>query len=375
MVLTARGATLAMRRVLVESSGPSLTMFNVWDPNDVNPYGCEMVRLIRQTGHRVAIWRPRGTATVPDVPTVRRLARSRAADGLALNVVLRATIPLLFALSSVLHRRPVWLMWTRGTYETAVFAFVAVFWPVIFVHHNPVPSRMGRATQRRGYLRLMRFARCTVIHSDRFSDDVGRLARSVERLPHPPYSAWTESHRPPCNERDTGNARSRNVLFLGQLRADKGSSELPEILLELRRRRISVTVASFGSEAVELSQKFRGYPGINFHVQSEPLPEEAIAQALYSSVLLIAPYTNATQSGTINLAFTVGLDTIAYDSGALAELLTPNSLTPADPVEFAYRVEQWMERPWPTYRHSPGRVASEVLGGIARIASRVTQGH
>jgi glycosyltransferase involved in cell wall biosynthesis len=62
----------------------------------------------------------------------------------------------------------------------------------------------------------------------------------------------------------------------------------------------------------------------------QPLSDDTVAKALAQADALVAPYRNATDSGTVMLALSAGLPVLAFETGALGTHLTKESLVPVD---------------------------------------------
>lgn len=262
-------------------------------------------------------------------------------------------------------------MWNRGIYEAALFAALSFLWPTIVVYHNPVSNRANSKVESILQSTLVRHARCVLIHSHRYFAHIRSLNGSTFVLPHPPYENWRQAHFRATH--DEIEPTEKGVLFLGQVRQYKGAEDLPAIIQAFSQRRIKVRIVSFGRPALDLWRRYEDFPDVEFWVDSEPLSDERVADALRMSQLLIAPYVNATQSGTISLAFTVGVSTIAYESGAISDMLTTRSLTAPDPLSLVDRVIEWMDERWNTYKQTPEQVTSECLAVLTDLAEYLSK--
>ncbi|WP_419179424.1 glycosyltransferase [Mycolicibacterium iranicum] len=253
-----------------------------------------------------------------------------------------------------------------------IFAAVAGVWPVVFVHHNPVPDRLGNNIQQLVVGRLVRAAVGVVLHSERYAGRVSFENAETHVVPHPPYTLWRNGNlavQPPGTQ-----VKSAGVLYLGEIRADKGADDLPEIIELMSSNGLHLTIVSFGQLACRLAETYSLRNDVSFTVQQEPLSDEVVAEALRASELLIAPYHNATQSGTINLAFTYGIGTIAYESGALAEILVSESLVNPTPVALVGRVQSWLDRRWNCYRTTPELVSALCIDRLKEIGDHFASG-
>jgi glycosyltransferase involved in cell wall biosynthesis len=79
-------------------------------------------------------------------------------------------------------------------------------------------------------------------------------------------------------------------------------------------------------------------PRIEDRTSREFVPDGVLAETLLSCDALLAPYTGATQSGTVALAVTAGLRVVGYDSGAIAELAGRAGLVPVGDADALGRV-------------------------------------
>jgi glycosyltransferase involved in cell wall biosynthesis len=69
------------------------------------------------------------------------------------------------------------------------------------------------------------------------------------------------------------------------------------------------------------------------------LSDLEIASVLAQSDILVAPYPSVSASGTVVLALSSGLRVIAYDTGALSDVVARDGLVPlGDEREFANRI-------------------------------------
>lgn len=287
----------------------------VYDPDGVNPYGRELAAQLAAAGHRVtavipgdAEWRPAGV----DVRAVLPYNRMGAGS------VARQAVRLLRGL--LVMRRPATqyvVVWTRTRWEEALFALLARTRRVIVIVHNPG----ARDTGGRG---LRARASTLVVHSPSLVTGVGG---PVAVCAHPLYVNWLAWAAPgPRPERTDGRLR---LLLLGHRRADKGFDLLPAVFAALPgdvRDRVEVVVCGKGAPPEGLGVRVEDRTSRDF------VPDRDVAAALVSCDALLAPYTGATQSGTVALAVTAGLPVLGFASGAIAELAGDDGLVPEGDV-------------------------------------------
>lgn len=334
---------MSLRTTVSRSNRTSLL---VYDPDGINPYGRELAADLRTRGHHITALIPVDAAWCPLPPArVRRAlpgnqkGRSKLTQG---YLMARAQAMLL---GRALFRKEVVLaVWTRMLLDAVVLALLAAARrPVIVIEHNPTPRthlNFVRSAVRKYLLR-----RCTAVvaHSQELAADIARNVgrRDVAVCSHIPYVRWVEDfvnchYRP----RGTNETRDVRVLLLGQLRPDKGIGALPQIFQHLSpalRRRVILVVCGRGTLSKRLATDIRRL-GVRVEDLSSPefISDEAVGRALAGSNLLLAPYSSATQSGTVIMALTAGLRVVAFDKGALASVLDPSGLVAGqDHSEFA----------------------------------------
>lgn len=256
----------------------------MYDPDGINPYGRE---LAAQLAARYAVtvltagdaaWRPAGVRVLAVLP--HNGASSRAAQALRL---LRCW--LVVAALALLPGQWV-VVWSRR--DSWVLAAVAWLRRLHLVVHNPGPRDTLAPSLRRAATTL-------VVHSPALA-----VPRSVV-CAHPLYVHWLRAFAPAS----VPPHRGVRVLLLGHARPDKGGvPAMPR----------GVTLVVCGKRPPV------GGPGVEDRTSREFVPDAVLAETLLSCDALLAPYTGATQSGTVALAVTAGLPVVGYDSGAIAEL-------------------------------------------------------
>ncbi len=273
----------------------------VYDPDGVNPYGRELAAQLAEAGYEVtavvagdAEWRPSGV----DVRAV--LPDNRAGSGGAARQAFRLLRGLLVVKWLALTRNAQWIVvWTRTRYDARFLASVALLRRVHVVVHNPGPRDVRRDST------LRRRARTLVVHAPSLP--------GAAVCAHPLYVHWLRWAAPAT----PGPHDRLRLLLLGHRRPDKGDDVLPALLAALPedlRGRIEIVVCGKGAPP--------SLPGVAVDDRTSPdfVPDRVLASVLMSCDALLAPYTGATQSGTVALAVTAGLPVLGFASGALADL-------------------------------------------------------
>lgn len=329
------------------------SLVNVWDPNGLNPYGQEVYSVIQEFQPNANMWLPYQTKTLLNNPhkVYAVLGRSAAEDGFLNHAVRRLFGPLAVALRAVCRQESILLIWTRGTYENVVFSIAALLTRVVVVHHNPVSSRMGGSIRRKTFLSLTRIAHRTLVHSDLFLPPQSAPGRKNYRtVLHPLYDRWAARF---LHNRRASGSKTR-VLLLGALRPDKGTDQLIDVAIRLNPKKYSLAVVGAGN-LPDGFQDICQQRGLSLHLRVSPNPVEdsVIAEAIMNADVLLAPYRDATVSGTIIMAQTAGLPALAYDVGALRDEVDDRALasscTPSDLVRV---LDSWDSERFSTYRIS-----------------------
>ena len=136
-------------------------------------------------------------------------------------------------------------------------------------------------------------------------------------------------------------AREGSSSSIGQMRLDKGLDRLPaifELIPDNKRKLLSLAFCGRG-DCQEIIAKMTSLLEVSRMPADRFLSDIEVAQELAKSDVLLAPYRFVTASGTVVLALCRGLSVIAYDTGALGEIVRPDGLVRLkDECEFAERI-------------------------------------
>jgi glycosyltransferase involved in cell wall biosynthesis len=311
----------------------------VYEPDGINPYGREVAGLLASVGldvelllPRDAVWRPDGVRVRDTLP--RNGPATRYLQAWALFRTLCRCL-----LTAARDRDTAWLViWTRSVADELVFGLLAALGkPVTVVVHNPTDRQPQGLLRSRTGTFLRRRAGVCVVHSEA----LGTMLRardgvqSIRVCPHPPYAGWWKRYGAPR----TRPGLSTELLVLGQLQPHKGLDELPGILAELpalSRSRLRLTVCGKGTLDPNLAAALSDQVSLRDRTGPTFISDEELAAELRRADLLLAPYKGATQSGTVALALSAGIRVVAYDDGALRDLVDDSGLVArGDRVAFA----------------------------------------
>jgi glycosyltransferase involved in cell wall biosynthesis len=314
----------------------------VYDSDGVNPYGRELAHLLRSAGAEVSLYTACDVEWLPEVATRRILPGNRGGSPRWLQA-----IRLLHGVTAVLIRVLLFqdrliVVWPRSALEELAFAGVSrLGGKVAVVLHDPVDR--GAQSRFRSWTRA-RYARMAwrrVAHSPRLAGQFAeQLATDVTVCEFPPHSAWIQfMPGPATSTRAEGITR---FLMLGQVRPDKGYGEIAHIVRALPaeiRERAELSICGRGQLDQSLMTDLSGSISVLDETSTEFVPDASIKAAIFQSDVLLAPYVGASQSSTVAMALAAGLGVVAYDVGAIADLVCDEWLVPAgDAIGFASRM-------------------------------------
>jgi glycosyltransferase involved in cell wall biosynthesis len=311
----------------------------IYDTDGANPYGRELAALLCDV-FQVSVIAPAQTEWSPRRVFVRRILASNSPSGRILQVV-RQLHGLAAAAWAAATGATILVVMTRGWYDQLAFALMTFLGArVVLIAHDPKPKQalpfMAALSQRL----LWRGVSALVAHSEMLATEAasasGRRAVVVPHLPFLEYAAWTREVAP-----DSKSGTRHRLLVLGQLRPDKGLDRIPDILGHLQAsERDAIMIAFAGKgDCSEILAKLADITRVARRPSEYRLSDVEIAAVLADSDILIAPYRLVTASGTVVLALSRGLRVVAYDVGALSDVVARDGLVPAgDEREFAARI-------------------------------------
>jgi glycosyltransferase involved in cell wall biosynthesis len=311
----------------------------IYDTDGGNPYGRELAALLRRAFEVEVLTSADAEWTPPGV-AARRVLPSNS-QSRKIYQVIRQLHGLAVALWAAITGATILLVMTRDWYDQLAFALMASLGArIVVIAHDPTPKQPLPPIDAFSRRLLWRQASVLVAHSESLAAEAavagGRSAVAVPHLPFVEYALWTKEAVPASVP-----AHQCRLLILGRMRPDKGLDRVPDILGHLRaddRKRISIAFAGIG-DCTEIVARVAALTEVVRSPSPSRLSDVEIAGALAQSDLLIAPYPLVSASGTVVLALSRGLRVVAYDTGALSDVVAPDGLvTPGDEGEFANRI-------------------------------------
>ncbi len=236
---------------------------------------------------------------------------------------------------------PVWAalaQWTRGEGRR-----------VVFVCHNVLPHE--RRAWDTGLARLaLGPADGFVVQSQGEAEQLRRLrpGRPLAVVPHPVYDVLAQQPADRAQARQKlGLPEAAPVLlFFGFVRAYKGLAvlleALPAIRAQLRQARLLVVGEFWHDKPAYLDQITRLGLTDCVTLVDRYVPNEALPEYFAAGDVVVLPYTHATQSGVVQLAYGFGRPVITTRVGGLPEAVREGEtgllVAPDDPAALAEAV-------------------------------------
>lgn len=197
---------------------------------------------------------------------------------------------------------------------------------VCFLCHNVMPHE-GNPLQTLLTKYAFAKAKMFIVHSeqDRLQLAALRPDAVISKGCHPTYSEFAQGESRSKQEARAavGVAPEREtLLFFGLVRPYKGLKVLLEampLILESRACQLLVVGEFYDDKSQYLAQIESLGLGEHVKVIDKYIPNEDVAMYFQSADVVVLPYTSATQSGIVQIAFGLGTPVITTDVGGLPE--------------------------------------------------------
>jgi glycosyltransferase involved in cell wall biosynthesis len=219
--------------------------------------------------------------------------------------------------------------------------------PLVVVHNAlPHEKRPGDALLSRFFLKA-----CAGFIT--LSASVGRdlesldVAGPIRQVGHPVYDTYGESIPAPEARQRLGVPRDVPVLlFFGFIRRYKGLhvllESLPAVLKQHPDVHVLVAGEFYDDEAPYHATIARHGLGARVHLHTRYIPHEEVSRYFSAADVVIQPYTSATQSGVVQIAYHFEKPVIVTDVGGLAEVVPDGRagfvVPPEDPGALAQAI-------------------------------------
>jgi glycosyltransferase involved in cell wall biosynthesis len=226
--------------------------------------------------------------------------------------------------------------------------FAAPFWrpiPLLTTIHD-VALHPGdvetRVMPRWASELIVRQSGHVLVHGDGLKrmtlDRYSKAPDRVHVLPHPAILRYADLARREKMQRRCDDGTFR-VLMFGRIFAYKGLEHLvrAEAALEDTVPNLRVTIAGRGDDPWTLRPQM-GRPD-RYDIRNRFIEDPEVAQLFLDADIVVLPYTEASQSGVLNLAAAFGKPVVVTDVGELRASVEPNGLgmvvPPGDPERLA----------------------------------------
>jgi glycosyltransferase involved in cell wall biosynthesis len=317
----------------------------VYDANYENPTGAELAAILARQGEQVVWLLPHGAAKIRlAAPTVdARAVLAGRAVGRPLARRLRQIVGPLLLLGYASRGRRILAIWIHDPWDGLILSVLSWLVPnrVFFIHNNPraLRPRAGIAAKFEDF--VVRRAH-VIVHTDATAEAALAETDHVHVVAHPNYS-MAASVAPARRPAD------RRIAFVGGLRADKGADLLPELLLGTRGDFEFRTIGRGRlpeADITRLSERAISY------VATGELDDPGFFDELAEVTVVVAPYVQPTESGSVLMCMALGVPVLALESPAMRRVLNDASLAAGIP-ELAAMLDRFLDRPWNTYRLTP----------------------
>jgi glycosyltransferase involved in cell wall biosynthesis len=205
------------------------------------------------------------------------------------------------------------------------------------LHPGSEESRLTH--KRRWAMRILRkyFCGSIIVHGEKlralFIDRFGKKVEDVWAVPHGGLFSYIPEKRSILRE------DPHTVLFFGRMEKYKGLKWLIEIepLVSEKIADLKIIVAGQGEDLDARKATLLTNP--HFEIHDRYIPFDEVPAFFQRAAAVVLPYTEASQSGIVAMAFAFGKPVIATDVGSLSEIVIDGRnglLVPArDPVRLS----------------------------------------
>ncbi|GBE33595.1 D-inositol 3-phosphate glycosyltransferase [bacterium BMS3Bbin06] len=217
---------------------------------------------------------------------------------------------------------------------------------VLFLCHN-VMDHESSAWKAILASRVLSRVQNFLVHTKNDAEKLKAINPEAEIIvhPHPVYN-----HFPVINERPTRRARLE-LLFFGFVRPYKGVDILLKTMELIKGEDVFLTIAGewWGSDKAVRKVLHESAVSNKVEVIDRYLSEHETAELFSRTDVVVLPYTNATVTGVIPLAYHYGKPVIVSDVGGLSDQVedgvTGRLVRPEDPYALAEVIREFLLNP------------------------------
>ena len=254
--------------------------------------------------------------------------------------------------------------------------------PIVATLHDTKihPGYSGFVKPHTAWLNFKTLELCSqiIVHGQRMADDLinvyGFNRKRINIIPHGNYDIYLHANGV------SGNVAliPGQVLLFGRMRKYKGLETLVKAVPLIARKvpNVKVVLAGRGPELDKLEPKLRFSPF--FKIFNRKIPSYEVFELFCKSVLIVLPYTEASQSGPLHLAYTFGRPIVATRVGAIPESLKDSCegflVPPNNPGELADAIIEILSNPDMARKFGhAGRIKADTILNWAGDISKKTR--
>lgn len=196
------------------------------------------------------------------------------------------------------------------------FPVIHKFSKIVCTYHDPHPYTHGYIWSQ--YIQVLigkpakKYTDGIIILNQR---DKGYVEQSEKKpvavVPHAAYSFYV------ADDNKTSNVINKQIAFFGRIDVYKGVDVLVDAFLKVKTNNLKLLIAGSGTIDNITLQKIKS--NSNIITENRYIENDEIARLMENTDIVVLPYTNASQSGVIPMAFAFGKMVIATNVGALSE--------------------------------------------------------
>lgn len=193
-------------------------------------------------------------------------------------------------------------------------------YPLVVTIHDPKPHEgEKKIIWEMAKKLLMHSADRVIVHGEHLRKlTISRRIRpdKIEVIPHGDYSFFTMFGRGDITE------QKNSILFFGRIRAYKGLDYLlkasAKVIAEIPDAKFIIAGrGDFEKYSGLINERYRA----NFEIHNKYIADEQVAELFQRSAVVCLPYTDASQSGVVNIAYAFKKPVIVTNVGSIPEIV------------------------------------------------------
>lgn len=194
-------------------------------------------------------------------------------------------------------------------------------YPIVLTVHDPNPHNGEIKFNWRSLLTniseksLFNKANKIIVHNDILKIELMKkkiFPEKISVIPHGDYSLFTRYQKDLCPIKN-------NILFFGRILDYKGLDYLLRAMTIISKEIPDIKLVIAGKGNILKYKNLINKNKIHIEIHNDWIPDNLVAELFEKTQLLILPYTEATQSGPLHIAYAFKKPVIATNVGALSD--------------------------------------------------------